>query len=51
MAYLQSWVSRSREDKTLILYASTRAFKAGSFVLNLKAEAEKEAPLSGNVAS
>jgi len=40
VAYLQGWVSRLREDKTLIIYAGTKAFKAANFILNLKNEAD-----------
>lgn len=38
VAYLQGWISRLREDKTMLLYAAARAFKAASFILGLKAE-------------
>lgn len=43
VAYLQGWVSRFREDSTLILYAGNRAFKAATYILGLKAEASMEA--------
>lgn len=36
VAYLQGWISRLQEDKTMIIYASTRAFKAASYILDLK---------------
>ncbi|SIT93954.1 ArdC family protein [Pontibacter indicus] len=41
VAYLQGWISCLREDKTLLLYAGTRAFKAASYLLALNAEAER----------
>ncbi|WP_237144830.1 hypothetical protein [Pontibacter pamirensis] len=43
MAYLQGWVSKFKEDRTMIIYAGTRAFKAASYILDLKAEESKEA--------
>ncbi|MCC9137509.1 ArdC family protein [Pontibacter silvestris] len=43
VAYLQGWVSRFKDDRTMIIYASTRAFKAASYILGLKAETNKEA--------
>ncbi len=51
VAYLQGWISRLREDKTMILYAGTRAFKAASYILNLKAETDKEALPAKKVAA
>ena len=51
VAYLQGWISRLREDKTLILYAGNQAVKAASFILNLKAETDTEVPPSGTVAA
>ena len=36
VAYLRGWISRLREDKTMIIYAGTRAFKAASYILRLK---------------
>lgn len=44
VAYLQGWISRLREDKTMIIYAGTKAFKAASYILDLKAEQDKGAP-------
>ena len=44
VAYLQGWVSRLRGDNTLIIYAATKAFKAASYILDLKAESGTEAP-------
>ncbi len=43
VAYLQGWVSRLKNDRTMIIQASTRAFKAASYLLNLKPETSKEA--------
>ncbi|MFD3002604.1 hypothetical protein ACFS7Z_19695 [Pontibacter toksunensis] len=43
VAYLQGWASKFKDDKTMIIYASTRAFKAASYILDLKAEESKEA--------
>ncbi|WP_162055802.1 ArdC family protein [Pontibacter pamirensis] len=43
VAYLQGWVSKFKDDKTMLIYAGTRAFKAASYILNLKAEESKEA--------
>ncbi|RDV10239.1 hypothetical protein DXT99_26735 [Pontibacter diazotrophicus] len=43
VAYLQGWVSKFKDDKTMIIYAGTKAFKAASYILNLKAEESKEA--------
>ena len=43
VAYLQGWVSKFKDDKTMLIYASTRAFKAASYILDLKAEEHKEA--------
>ncbi|MDX5481242.1 MAG: ssDNA-binding domain-containing protein [Hymenobacteraceae bacterium] len=44
VAYLQGWVSRLREDHTLVIYAGTKAFKAASYVLDMKSEADNDAP-------
>ncbi|WP_276499853.1 ArdC family protein [Pontibacter litorisediminis] len=41
VAYLQGWVSKLKDDKTMIFYAGTRAFKAASYILDLKAETAK----------
>ncbi|WP_439879682.1 ArdC family protein [Pontibacter sp. MBLB2868] len=43
VAYLQGWVSRLQQDKTMIIYAATKAFKAASYIVDLKAESCKEA--------
>ncbi|MFD3002600.1 hypothetical protein ACFS7Z_19675 [Pontibacter toksunensis] len=43
VAYLQGWVSKFKDDKTMIIYASTRAFKAASYILDMKADQNKEA--------
>lgn len=51
VAYLQGWISRLREDKTMLIYAGTRAFKAASYILNLKAESDKEVAPADNVAA
>jgi len=41
VAYLQGWVSKFKEDKTMIIYAGTRALRAASYLLGLKAEESK----------
>ncbi|TXK23389.1 DUF1738 domain-containing protein [Pontibacter qinzhouensis] len=38
VAYLQGWAKKFKDDKTMIIYASTKAFKAASYILNLQAE-------------
>ncbi|MFD3002612.1 ArdC family protein [Pontibacter toksunensis] len=43
VAYLQGWVSKFKDDKTMIIYAGTRAFKAASYILDLKADESKAA--------
>ena len=43
VAYLQGWVSKFKDDKTMIIYVGTRAFKAVSYILDLKAEENKAA--------
>ncbi|PVY40855.1 ArdC family protein [Pontibacter virosus] len=43
VAYLQGWISRFREDKTMLIYAGTRAFKAAGYILSLQAKADEEA--------
>jgi len=43
IAYLQGWISRFSEDKTMIIYAGTKAFKAASYILGLKAGTNQEA--------
>ncbi|PRY03675.1 antirestriction protein ArdC [Pontibacter ummariensis] len=43
VAYLQGWVSKFKDDKTMIIYTSTKAFKAASYILDLKAEENKDA--------
>ncbi|KAA5539127.1 ArdC family protein [Adhaeribacter rhizoryzae] len=42
VAYLQGWIKRLKDDKTMLIYASTKAFKAASFILGLTAEHEEE---------
>lgn len=42
VAYLHGWIKKLKDDKTLIIYASTKAFKAASFILGLKAEKEEQ---------
>lgn len=42
IAYLQSWIQKLKDDKTMIIYASTKAFKAASFILGLAAEKEEQ---------
>nr|WP_255531019.1 zincin-like metallopeptidase domain-containing protein [Pontibacter sp. FD36] len=51
VAYLQGWISRLREDKAMIIYAGTKAFKAASNILTLKAESDKGAPLANKQAA
>ncbi|PRY08968.1 antirestriction protein ArdC [Pontibacter ummariensis] len=43
VAYLQGWASRFRDDKTMIIYTSTKAFRAASYLLDLNGKASKEA--------
>jgi antirestriction protein ArdC len=43
VAYLQGWISKLKEDKTMIVYASIKAFKAASYILNLKKESQAQA--------
>jgi antirestriction protein ArdC len=42
VAYLQGWASRLKDDKTMIIYAGTKAFKAASYILDLKAQENKD---------
>ncbi|WP_181308846.1 ArdC family protein [Rufibacter sp. XAAS-G3-1] len=42
VAYLKGWASKLKDDKTMIIYASTKAFKAASFILNLKPEPQEQ---------
>ncbi|WP_114782324.1 ArdC family protein [Botryobacter ruber] len=42
VAYLQGWASKFKDDKTMLIYASTKAFKAASYLLDLKAETDQE---------
>lgn len=42
IAYLQGWISKLKDDKTMIIYASTKAFKAASFILNLKEQEQEQ---------
>lgn len=42
VAYLQGWVNRLRQDNTLVIYAAARAFKAASYILDLKASTGEE---------
>ncbi|WP_262710953.1 zincin-like metallopeptidase domain-containing protein [Pontibacter mangrovi] len=44
VAYLQGWVSKFKDDKTMLLYAAARAFKAASFILGLKTKEQQEVP-------
>ncbi len=39
-AYIQNWLSRLQDDKTLIVYAAAQAQKAADFILNRKFERE-----------
>ncbi len=39
-AYIQNWLSRLQDDKTLIVYAAAQAQKAADFILNRKFESE-----------
>jgi antirestriction protein ArdC len=39
-AYLEGWLKRLQEDKTLIVYAAAQAQKAADFILNHKPESE-----------
>ena len=39
-SYLQGWLKRLREDKTLIVYAAAQAQKAADFILDRKFESE-----------
>lgn len=36
VAYLQGWVSRFKNDKSMIIYTSTEAVKAASYILDLE---------------
>jgi len=42
IAYLQGWIKKLKDDKTMIIYASTKAYKAAAFILNLEAEKEEQ---------
>ncbi|PTX15068.1 antirestriction protein ArdC [Pontibacter mucosus] len=44
VAYLQGWVSRLRDDKTMLLYAAGKAFRAASYILGLEAASASKAP-------
>jgi len=38
VAYLQGWAGKFKEDRTMLIYASARAFRAAAFILDLQAE-------------
>jgi len=40
VAYIKSWIEALRNDKRMIIYASTRAQKAADFILNVPAKHE-----------
>ncbi|QNF31292.1 DUF1738 domain-containing protein (plasmid) [Adhaeribacter swui] len=42
VAYLQGWIKKLKDDKTMIIYASTKAFKAASFILGHKSEHQNQ---------
>jgi antirestriction protein ArdC len=42
-AYLEGWLTRLQEDKTLIVYAAAQAQKAADFILNRTPESEAAA--------
>jgi len=42
-AYLEGWLKRLQEDKTLIVYAAAQAQKAADFILNRTFESETAA--------
>lgn len=42
IAYLQGWIKRLKDDKTMIIYASTKAFKAANYILNLNDESQAQ---------
>ncbi|WP_347159833.1 ArdC family protein [Pontibacter chitinilyticus] len=45
VAYLQGWITKLWDDKTMIIYAGTRAFKAASYILGQQAQtAQEETP-------
>ncbi|WP_162055589.1 ArdC family protein [Pontibacter pamirensis] len=43
VAYLQGWASKFKDDKTMIIYAGARAFKAANYILDLKTQENKDA--------
>ncbi|GAA4443376.1 zincin-like metallopeptidase domain-containing protein [Pontibacter saemangeumensis] len=43
VAYLKGWAGSLKDDKTMLLSAGTRAFRAASYILGLKAEERREA--------
>jgi antirestriction protein ArdC len=45
LAYLQGWLSKLRDDKTLLLTAASKAYKAASYIMALPEEAIHQ-PLS-----
>ncbi|WP_276499472.1 ArdC family protein [Pontibacter litorisediminis] len=51
VAYLQGWMRRLRNDRTVLLYAAARAFKAASYILELKVKETQEAPLDVKAAA
>jgi antirestriction protein ArdC len=42
IAYLQGWIKKLKDDKTMIIYAGTKAFKAASYILNLTDDSQAQ---------
>lgn len=41
VAYLQGWAGKFKDDKTMLIYAGTKAFKAASYILDLREGEQK----------
>lgn len=42
VGYLKSWIAALKNDKTMIIYAAQKAFKAAAFILNDKEDEQQE---------
>jgi antirestriction protein ArdC len=42
VGYLKSWIAALKNDKTMIIYAAQKAYKAAAFILNDKQDEEQE---------
>ncbi len=42
VGYLKSWIAALKNDKTMIIYAAQKAYKAAAFILNDKEDEQQE---------